>query len=192
VQLSGVRRALILLALAVPLPLAGCGALGLGAPATGASSAPTPPATGDSWIVVETGRPTPSPKVTVAKPSPSASPSFLALAGGGCNQNWKAGEVLIPMVVTVGRGSITATWPRYGTTSNYRLAAVPQKLVLGDQPALDWKPIANTGGCDITGTVTGLTAGEPYILWLDAPNTGYLLDGTRNPYSGRSGVVYPR
>ena len=46
-------------------------------------------------------------------------------------------------------------------------------------------------GCTVTATITGLKAGTPYVVWLDAPNTGYERDGTRHPYSGRSGVVYP-
>jgi hypothetical protein len=44
----------------------------------------------------------------------------------------------------------------------------------------------------VSATITGLTSGAAYIVWLDAPNTGRERDGTRHLYSGRSGVVYPQ
>jgi hypothetical protein len=99
---------------------------------------------------------------------------------------------MIPVTVTVGVRSLTATWPRQ-RRSNYNIAAVPQKLVGGVQPAVVWRPVvADTSGCTVTTTVTGLISGRAYIIWLDAPNAGFDRDGTRYPYSGRSGVVYPK
>ena len=68
---------------------------------------------------------------------------------------------------------------------------MPQPLRAGPQPAYQWQNIAPGSGCTMTATIAGLTSGKPYIVWLDAPNTGYERDGSRHPYSGRSGVVYP-
>ena len=43
--------------------------------------------------------------------------------------------------------------------------------------------MAAGAGCTVTATITGLKSGKPYVVWLDAPNTGYQRDGTRHPYS---------
>jgi hypothetical protein len=108
-----------------------------------------------------------------------------------CAQTWNINDVLIPMVVTPGAGSFSVTWPRQWD-SNYRITAVPQPLVSGSQPSYTWQNVAPATGCTVTATISGLKSGVPYVVWLDAPNTGYERDGTRHPYSGRSGVVYPR
>jgi hypothetical protein len=69
---------------------------------------------------------------------------------------------------------------------------VPQPLVSGAQPAYAWQDVAAGAGCTVTATITGLKSGAPYVIWLDAPDTGHERDGTRHPYSGKSGVVRPR
>jgi len=43
----------------------------------------------------------------------------------------------------------------------------------------------------VSTTLTGLTSGAPYIIWLDAPGTPRRADGSRSLYSGKSGVVKP-
>jgi hypothetical protein len=98
--------------------------------------------------------------------------------------------VLIPMQVTPGKGALTVTWPRQ-YASTYRVTAVPQPLVSGAQPAHTWTDVPAGTGCTVTTTITGLTSGKPYVVWLDAPGAGTYGDGTRHPYSGESGVVYP-
>jgi hypothetical protein len=109
-----------------------------------------------------------------------------------CPHDWSRGTVMIPVTVTAGTRSLTATWPRQ-RESRYTIAAVPQKLVGGVQPAVVWQPVAPaTSGCTVTATVRGLRSGQAYIVWMDAPNPGFDRDGTRYPYSGRSGVVYPK
>jgi hypothetical protein len=85
---------------------------------------------------------------------------------------------------------LTVTWPRQ-YDSDYRITAVPQPLVSGAQPAHTWTDVPAGTGCTVTTTITGLDSGKPYVVWLDAPNTGYERDGTRHPYTGESGVVYP-
>jgi hypothetical protein len=177
---------------AVPFVLGGCSALGLDTPAAPDSSASATPAPGGpGWIVLATGSPS-------AAPSPSAggsrAPLLPALSFApvdpGCTQTWDINAILIPLTVVPAKGSFTVTWPRQWD-SNYRVAAVPQPLVSGNQPAYPWKSIAPATGCTVTATISGLKSGKPYVIWLDAPNTGYQRDGTRHPQSGRSGVVYP-
>jgi hypothetical protein len=115
--------------------------------------------------------------------------SFLPVAPG-CARSWQVDEVLIPITVTPGKGSLTMTWPRQ-FDSDYQVTAVPQPLVAGNQPAHAWQNVAPGTGCTVSATITGLKSGTPYVVWLEAPNTGYQRDGTPHPYSGRSGVVYP-
>ena len=43
----------------------------------------------------------------------------------------------------------------------------------------------------MSATVSGLKPGKPYVIWLDAPDSGHERDGSRHPYAGESGVVYP-
>jgi hypothetical protein len=188
-QLRAVRRGLTVLALALLPAIAGCSALGLGS-ATPATPATSAPGTGNSWVVVQGGR-APSPGPSIGAASPSASPSaLLGSAAPGCPADGTTGSVMIPMTVTVGTGSLTATWPsQHG--SDFRIAAVPQRLVSGVQPAVAWQHVAAGSGCTVTATVGGLTSGKAYILWLDAPNAGTERDGTPHPYSGRTGVLYP-
>jgi hypothetical protein len=190
-RFMGVRRAMITVALTVLPALTGCGALGLGDPAASASAeASTGP--GDSWVVVEEGQATASPTPARRTASPTASSGLPTTSPTpGCPDDRTGGTVLIPVTVTVGPRSLTATWPRQ-RDSTYRIAAVPQGLVGGIQPAVVWQPVAAGSGCSVTATIRGLKSGKPYIVWLDAPGTGFEPDGSPHPYSGRSGVVYPR
>jgi hypothetical protein len=183
---------------AVPFVLGGCSALGLNSSATPGSAGSAPasagPVSGAGWINVVAGSATPSPSPSLGKggsPSPALPPVSFLPVDPACAQTWDLSAVTIPMTVTPGAGSFTVTWPRQWD-SNYRIAAVPQPLVSGNQPAYTWQNIAPGTGCTVSATVSGLKSGVPYVIWLDAPATGYERDGTRHPYSGRSGVVYPR
>jgi len=189
------KTALTLVALCVPLALAGCSALGLDStmvPNTSASATPGP-VSGAGWVVSTTGSATPSPAPSLgggASRSPALPPVSFLPPDPGCAKQWTVDPVLIPMTVEPAAGSVTVTWPRQ-YASKYRIAAVPQPLVAGNQPAYTWQDVPAASGCTVTATISGLTSGTPYVIWLDAPNTGYERDGTRHPYSGRSGVVYP-
>lgn len=188
----GLRKLLWVL-IALPFVLGGCSALtGPTTIVPNTSASPAPSATGGAWIVVATGAPTTSPATAAptGSPSPALPPvSFLSTAPG-CDLTWNTNDVLIPMTVTPGKGSFTVSWPRQWD-SDYRIAAVPQPLVSGSQPAYTWKSVPATTGCTLTTTITGLKPGVPYVVWLDAPHSGHERDGSRRPYSGRSGVVYP-
>ncbi|GAB1644754.1 fibronectin type III domain-containing protein [Krasilnikovia sp. MM14-A1259] len=186
-------RGKLLVALLVPLTLGGCGVIGLTAATPSSTAGATPAAgAGGSWIVVATGSATPTPGVTYPSRATSLPPpSFPATSGSACPPA-PNGEVVIPVTVTPGIRSLTMTWPRR-QASGYRVTAVPQTLVTGAQPGYTWINVPATGaGCAVSYTITGLKTGVPYVVWLDAQNTGGLTDGTRNPYSGASGVVYPK
>ncbi|MEV8504227.1 hypothetical protein AB0368_05250 [Actinoplanes sp. NPDC051475] len=185
---------LLLPVLALPLAVGGCGVLGLssatGTP--GASASATPAAGGGNWIVVSSGSPTPTPKVSHSgSPSPALPPvSFLPAAPAECVDDWTIEPVLIPLEVTPGAGKLTVTWPRQ-YDSDYRITAVKQPLKAGNQNPYTWQKVPAATGCTVTATITGLSSGVPYVVWLDAPHTGHERDGTRHPYSGRSNVVFP-
>ncbi|MFI5494438.1 hypothetical protein [Actinoplanes sp. NPDC051859] len=184
---------LLLPMLAVPLALGGCSALGLGsAPGTPSTSASAAAEPGEGWTVYAAGSPTPTPKVTYSGTRAPALPpvSFPPPLAEECKREWTVDPVLIPLTVTPGAGKLTVTWPNaYGST--YRITAVKQPLVSGNQPAYTWQTVTATGGCTVTATISGLTPKIPYVVWLDAPDSGHERDGTRHPYSGRSPVVYP-
>lgn len=176
--------------LALPIALGGCGLLGSGTGTPGASASATPPP-GGNWLILATGSATPS---AVPSFSGSRAPvlppvSFLPV-DPQCARDWNMSRVLIPLQVVPGPGRLTVTWPRQ-YDSDYRITAVKQPLVAGNQPNYTWQSVPASTGCTVTATITGLKKGTPYVVWLDAPNTGHERDGTRHPYSGRSGVVYP-
>jgi len=188
------RTALGLVALSVPLAIAGCGVLGGNStmvPNT-TQTASTGPVSGAGWLVSASGSPTPSPTPSYAgSRSPALPPvSFLPPPDPACATSWMPDPVLIPMTVVPTAGGFTVSWPRQ-RASDYRITAVAQPLVTGKQPEYTWQPVPATSSCTVTASITGLKKGTPYVIWLDAPNTGYERDGARHPYSGRSGVVYP-
>jgi hypothetical protein len=178
------------------LTLTGCSALGLGGGSgTGDGVTPTAPPGSVSdagWLVSANGSATPSPKPSIGGRAGSTGlppVSFLPVAPG-CNRPWTVDPPLIPMQITPVKGGLTVTWPRQ-YNSDYKITAIPQPLRTGSQPAYTWKAVPAPAGCLVTTTITGLKSGTPYVVWLDAPNSGYMQDGTRHPYSGESKVVYP-
>ena len=168
------------------LALSGCGAAG--SPGAGASSMPSPAV---PWLIDVSANPTPSPSAPMtyrASPTPSWAPLPSAST---CDIAWPTDErVLIPMIVTPGVGTLKVQWPSwYGP--NYRVAAVDQRLVTGTQPPPTWVNVTAGTGCTVTATLTGLISGNPYVVWLDAPDTPRRLDNSRSLYSGRSALVRP-
>jgi hypothetical protein len=188
------RHTRIAIALAASsLALGGCAALGTGGGTAGESSAADGAGAGRQWITVDQGRATPSPAESTGKAVVTPEVTLPAFSPDpGCTKIWPRTEpVMIPVQATPGSGSLTVEWPnRYGP--RYRVAAVPQELVVGRQPEPVWQEVPGGAGCSVRATITGLTPGEPHIVWLDAPDSGREVDGTRHRYSGRSGVLYPR
>jgi hypothetical protein len=187
-------RKVLLTLVALPFALGGCGALGLADPGGATTTSASPAPAGTPWSGYASGSPTPRPSLSYgsARPSPALPPvSFLPANPGCAGAFTRIDQVLIPLTVTPGKGSLTVTWPRQ-YDSSYRITAVRQALVSGNQPAYTWRSVPAGTGCTITATITGLKSGAAYVVWLDAPHTGHEKDGTRHLYSGRSGVVYPR
>jgi hypothetical protein len=176
---------------ALPLLLGGCGAGSSTSGATSSASASASPAV--PWLINATGSPTPSPSPSISlSPSPSDWLWTPLPTAPSCDIDWPAnrGQVLIPMIVTPLKASLKVQWPSwYGP--NYRVAAVNQVLVTGTQPPPTWVNVTAGSGCTVTATLTGLISGNPYIVWLDAPNTPVHLDGSRSLYSGKTAVVKP-
>jgi hypothetical protein len=169
------------------LALGACASPGGGAGAK-ASATPSPAV---PWLIDVSGNPSRSSGPTFSL-RPSATPTWSPLPSATtCDIAWPTDErVLIPMIVTPGAGSLTVQWPSwYGP--NYRVAAVDQKLVTGTQPPPTWVNVTAGSGCTVTATLTGLISGNPYVVWLDAPDTPRRVDNSRSLYSGRSGVVKP-
>jgi len=177
----------LVLALGTAGALAACG----GTPAP--TSSPTPAAGDDKpWVVVQTGSATPSPRpANAGSPRPPLPPvSYLPTSPGCAIGRPDSGQVLIPMNVTPVAGGFRVEWPAaYGPT--YRITAVHQPLVAGAQPTPSWQSVQAGTGCTVSATITGLIPGDPYIIWLDAPDTPRGPDGARSLYSGKSGVVKP-
>jgi hypothetical protein len=178
-------RAVLVVAASLPI-LSACGSSGL--PGAGASVAPSPAI---PWLIDVSGNPT-----AVAGPPatfrPSSTPAWSPLPSATtCDIGWPTDErVLIPLIVTPGAGSLKVQWPSwYGP--NYRVAAVDQKLVTGTQPPPTWVNVTAGTGCTVSATLTVLISGNPYVVWLDAPDTPRHLDNSRSLYSGRSAVVRP-
>ena len=179
------RTEITVAALAVSMALGGCGAK----PA--APEATPEPVAGPGWLVSETGKATASPSAPGGgSRTPLLPPVSFLPVDPDCAKSFTVEPTMIAMTVVPGKRSLTATWPRQ-YDSSYRITAVPQPLVSGQQAASTWQTVPAATGCTVTATISGLTSGKPYVVWLDAPNTGSEPDGTRHPYSGRSGVVYP-
>ncbi|MBU2667590.1 hypothetical protein KOI35_29160 [Actinoplanes bogorensis] len=170
----------------LPFLLSACGS-----PAPSVSTTPTP--TGPAWVTVNPGRATAAPSVAPSGSYRGGLPPVSYLpTGSACAVQWEQDieKVMIPMIVTVGTGSIKVQWPnRYG--NRYRVTAVRQDLVSGAQPEPVWQTVTTGSECTSGATISGLLSGVAYVVWLDAPDTPRGPDGSRGLYSGRSSIVKP-
>jgi hypothetical protein len=170
------------------LALGGCGG---GSPT--ATASPSPNATTGPWVLFNSGSPTTTPgRNSTFSPRSGLPPVSFLPTSSACAIAWpdNVGQVLIPMVITPIARGFTVQWPaKYG--SYYRITAVPQDLVVGPQPEPSWQTVQAGGNCTVSATITGLTSGAAYIIWLDAPDTPRDAEGARSLYSGKSGVVKP-
>ncbi len=84
------------------------------------------------------------------------------------------------------------TWFNAGGPSlvDYHILAVSQDLVVGAQPEVPgWVTVTPSGCGWMTGTVTGLTPGTPYVFSVDGMWKREGVDGTYTRTVARSGVV---
>jgi hypothetical protein len=76
----------------------------------------------------------------------------------------------ITPTVVAGAGQATVTFPSDPSkdVQGYRVEAVDQRLLTGDQPPHVVVTAAQVTGCtDITVTLTGLVSGDPYVFWIE-------------------------
>jgi hypothetical protein len=193
------RRATAMLLAAVPLLTGGCGLTGASSGAGAEAAADRP---SDSWVVVARGTATPSASA-LAGVSPTASPlptlpavptpaTPTASSPATCDANPRTSP-LAGLTVQPGAGTAVVTWYHGGDPAmvEYRLTALPQRIVQGSQPDLAWQSIAAGTGCrTVTATVTGLDRAAPYVFSLDAVRTNHNSDGTRTSTVARSSVVH--
>lgn len=93
--------------------------------------------------------------------------------------------------VVAGVGSATVTWQKAGQPQviEYRVAAVAEDLVPGEQPAPIWITVPRGEGCGpISGTITGLKSGARYDFWVDVVTTS-VTGRTREFMIGRTPTI---
>lgn len=194
-DMLGIRKAT-----AVVLPVL-AGALMLAACASSKSPVATPTPTGADFLLIATGSVPPSPtasfspRATLAaatlSPTTSTSPTPRP-SSSDCGLTGKPGGQINGADVTVGSTSAVVKWfnPGGSTLVGYHILAVSQKLVYGAQPETPgWVSVTPTGCGWMTGTVTGLTPGTPYVFSVDGQWTREGVDGTYTSTVARSGVV---
>jgi hypothetical protein len=72
----------------------------------------------------------------------------------------------------------------------YRVQAVSQRLVGGEQAAPVVQAAAQPAGCvPVTVTITGLASGEPYVFWLEEQVTSASTGVTRLVQVGTTEAV---
>jgi hypothetical protein len=163
-----------------------------------AGSAPTP--TGTSWVIVVPGSATPSPGLPGSTVTPSPYPSgFLRLPSGSaaprtgsptCTAN--PPHEIDGASVVPGRTSAAVTFYNPGGSElvEYRITAISQDLVAGQQRDVGWTVVTPGSGCGfLTATVSGLDPKTRYVFSVDAVTTRIGKDGTQAATVARSTVV---
>jgi hypothetical protein len=116
---------------------------------------------------------------TVIRPSYSARPQCLTRLRA---------DTMYWLNATPGVGQASVTWMSLGDPRivEYRIASVLQNRPGGSVPPATWTTVPKPNGCQqVNATVTGLTSGNWYVLWLDVVVTT-LPTGRREPMIGRS------
>ncbi|WP_412750549.1 fibronectin type III domain-containing protein [Krasilnikovia sp. M28-CT-15] len=94
--------------------------------------------------------------------------------------------------MTAGTTSAVVSWYHPGDVSvvAYRVTAISQDLVEGQQPQLPWTVVTPEPGCHtITATVAGLQPHTRYVFPVNADRVSTTLDGTQSLTVARSRVV---
>ncbi|MCZ2823218.1 MULTISPECIES: hypothetical protein [unclassified Modestobacter] len=109
----------------------------------------------------------------------------------GCGGAGTTPRRIVPGVVP-GPGSATLDWMSDNRPEvvGYRVQAVSQRLVGGEQPPPVVRAVAQVEGCQpMTVTVDGLTPGEPYVFWFEEQVTSASTGVTRLVQVGTTGAV---
>jgi hypothetical protein len=179
------------------------GSLMLGGCGSGRTTAsPSPSPTGTAWVVTITGSATPSPTPSRAIGTPSAWPTgFLPLPSGGATTPTPTGSDDCPggsgheiagatVVPSSTSAAVTFYNPGGQYLVEYRITAISQDLVTGEQRDVGWTVLTPGSGCGyLTATVTGLDPKTNYMFSVDAVSTKIGVDGTQAVTIARSRVV---
>jgi hypothetical protein len=185
--------------LLAPLVLGGCGS----SAGSSATAGPTP--SGSPWVVVSNGSATPTPgsKTYTGTPRPYAS-GFLPLPSGAVTPAPTPSATCVPpnngypidfasAVPASTSATVTFYHPGGQTLVQYRVTAISQDLVTGDQRDVGWTVLTPGTGCGfLTATVTGLDPKTDYAFSVDAVRTHIDRDGTYAATVARSPVVRTR
>jgi hypothetical protein len=190
------------LMLLAPVVLTGCSAVPGWSTETPDTTSTAPGVPGsNSWIVVSTGSPTPTatPRRTV---SPSATPATGFLSPGtaaprptpapSCTDADSRIGKINGLDVVPGPGTAVVRWMHAGSTAfvEYRVTAVSQDVVTGNQRDIGWKTATPTGPCTLmTVTMTGLDRRTSYTFSLDAVFARSSGDGNRASTVARAVAV---
>ncbi|MGK5677962.1 fibronectin type III domain-containing protein [Actinoplanes sp. URMC 104] len=187
------RRWLGILVLA-PLALGGCGG------GSASSEAATAEA-GKSWVVVADGSATPSPAPSRAAgtrspfpsgflPLPSTKPTPAPTGSASCPP--VKNQVINGADAAAGTTSGTVTWYNPGTADivGYRITAISQDPLLGEQRDVGWTVVTPAAGCGyMTATISGLDRGTRYVFSVDMVTSRRDTDATFAKTVARSQVV---
>ncbi|GIF13132.1 hypothetical protein Ate01nite_31640 [Actinoplanes teichomyceticus] len=177
------------------------GSLLLAACASSATAQAEPSPSGTGWLLMATGSVAPSPTVSFAPrvraadatlPPTASAPATPTPSGSACESSGFRGGAIDGLTVTPGRTSAVVKWfhPQDANLVQYRIIAVSQDLVSGPQPETPGWITVTPGRCGwMTATVSGLTAGTPYVFSVDGVWTRRGMDGTYARTVARSGVV---
>jgi hypothetical protein len=188
------RLALLLLPL---LAAGGCASANTSVQAT-PSSAATP------WILNYAGSavPSPTPTISYSLPTPfptgflpldtSGGPPAPAPTGSDCaTVRFHGGEINSAGVVA-GTTSATVSWYNPGGADlvEYRVTAISQNPVVGNQRDIGWTVLKPGSGCGmLSAPVTGLDRRTSYVFSVDAVFTKIGEDGTWSSTIARSAPV---
>ncbi|MCZ2821624.1 hypothetical protein O2V63_14865 [Modestobacter sp. VKM Ac-2977] len=109
----------------------------------------------------------------------------------GCGGAGTTPRRIVPGVVP-GPGSATLDWMSDNRPEvvGYRVQAVSQRLVGGQQPPPEVRAVDQVEGCQpMTVTVDGLAPGEPYVFWFEEQVTSASTGVTRLVQVGTTGAV---
>ncbi|GAA4729542.1 hypothetical protein GCM10023328_05180 [Modestobacter marinus] len=118
-------------------------------------------------------------------------PPVYTLRPDGCGGAGTTPRRIVPGVVP-GPGSATLDWMSDNRPEvvGYRVQAVSQRLVGGQQPPPVVRAVDQVEGCvPMTVTVDGLTPGEPYVFWFEEQVTSASTGVTRLVQVGTTDAV---
>ena len=187
------RRRWLGILIFAPLVLGGCGSSSV------ASAAPAP--SGSPWVITAAGSAAPSPAPSIGAAKPSTFPTgFLPLPSGSATATPAVSPTCPPdslhgiagATVVPGSSSAAVTFynPGGAYLVEYRVTAISQDVVVGQQRDVGWTVLTPGAGCGyLTATVSGLDPRTRYVFSVDAVTTILGRDGTQASTVARSSVV---